>query len=149
MNQLGLSKLAEKEYKGVSVIAVFRKDGKVLLGRRRDNALWTNPGGHIEGSEKPIVAAQRELKEETGIDIPVDKFIKLGPGKKVVAVNKAKLEIFPFGVEYEGPVTGSSDPDGEINKWKWCNSEDLEQEVKENLHVPKENVLFDRLGIKY
>lgn len=50
-------------------IAVFKEDS-VLLARRGNGQLkgiWSLPGGHIEPGEKAIEAAQRELKEETGV----------------------------------------------------------------------------------
>jgi hypothetical protein len=36
----------------VSLVAVF-SDGKLLLGKRRDNGKWTLPGGHLEEGRGP------------------------------------------------------------------------------------------------
>jgi len=129
----------------VAAIGVINK-GKILLGKRRDNDKWTNPGGHLEGSEKPQTGAQRELLEESGVDISVDKFIALGKGEKM---KSNKLTIYPFTVKYKGSVSGSTDPDEEIKQWRWCDMKNMPEDVLKNLHVPKQNVLFDRLGIKY
>ena len=46
---------------------------RVLIGRRRSGAypeLWAFPGGKQEGEETLAATAARELKEETGLDLP-------------------------------------------------------------------------------
>ena len=48
---------------------VFDTDGKVLLQRRGDSKKWGFPGGAIEIGETPEMAAVREVKEETGLDV--------------------------------------------------------------------------------
>lgn len=52
---------------GCGVIVV--KDGKVLIGTRKDNGLICGPGGHIEPGETPEEAAVRETREEFGINV--------------------------------------------------------------------------------
>lgn len=53
-----------------AVIAVVVRDGHVLLVRRRNRpnaGLWGFPGGKIEYGEAVLAAAERELREETGV----------------------------------------------------------------------------------
>ena len=50
---------------GCGVIVV--KDGKILVGNRKDNGLICGAGGHIEQGETPEDAAIRETREEFGI----------------------------------------------------------------------------------
>lgn len=52
---------------GCGVIVV--KDGKVLIGERKDNGLICGPGGHIEAGENSEDAAIRETREEFGINV--------------------------------------------------------------------------------
>ena len=54
---------------------VFDTDGKVLLQRRGDSKKWGFPGGAIELGETPEMAAVREVKEETGLDVRVSGLI--------------------------------------------------------------------------
>lgn len=54
---------------------VFNEKGEVLLQRRGDTNKWGFPGGAIELGETPEMAAIREAKEETGLDVEVGKLI--------------------------------------------------------------------------
>ena len=49
--------------------------------RKQDEHAWTIPKGLVESGEDPLDAAQREFKEETGIQ-PVAPFIPLGSVKQ-------------------------------------------------------------------
>lgn len=50
---------------------VTDENGRILLTRRRDNDLWTIPGGGMEPGETIAETALREVKEETGVDVEV------------------------------------------------------------------------------
>jgi ADP-ribose pyrophosphatase YjhB (NUDIX family) len=48
-------------------VLVQRSEGEVLLQLRRDGRYWSLPGGALEPEESLEDAAQRELREETGL----------------------------------------------------------------------------------
>lgn len=54
---------------------VFDSSGRVLLQRRGDSKKWGFPGGAIEIGETPEMAAIREIKEETGLDVRVSGLV--------------------------------------------------------------------------
>jgi len=54
---------------------VTDEQGRVLLGKRTDNTLWTIPGGTMKPGETIAETAIREVKEETGIDVEVVSLI--------------------------------------------------------------------------
>jgi ADP-ribose pyrophosphatase YjhB (NUDIX family) len=54
---------------------VTDEDGRLLLGKRTDNTLWTIPGGMMKPGETIEETAVREVKEETGIDVEVMSLI--------------------------------------------------------------------------
>lgn len=57
-----------------SVVAIVRDDdGRVLLIHKTDNDLWALPGGGHEIGESIAETVVREVKEETGYDVEVDR----------------------------------------------------------------------------
>ena len=62
---------------GVAVIVI--KDGKVLLGKRKNAhgaGTWQFPGGHLEFGESIEQCARREVMEETRLKL---RRIRMGP----------------------------------------------------------------------
>ena len=54
---------------------IFNSHGEVLLQRRGDCHQWGFPGETVELGETPQMAAVREVKEETGLDVEVGELI--------------------------------------------------------------------------
>lgn len=48
------------------VVVCSRWQGRMLLSRHRSRVTWETQGGHIEADETPLMAAHRELYEESG-----------------------------------------------------------------------------------
>jgi 8-oxo-dGTP diphosphatase len=71
--------VSEREYPGApqsAVGAIVSRSGRVLLVRRAhppSQGLWAIPGGRIELGETLQEAAEREIKEETGLTIRAGK----------------------------------------------------------------------------
>ncbi|GAB3923990.1 NUDIX hydrolase [Microlunatus endophyticus] len=61
-----------------SVVFDDRQDPtSVLLGRRADNGRWHLPAGIMEPDEQPAQALVREVLEETGVEIAIDRLVSL------------------------------------------------------------------------
>jgi ADP-ribose pyrophosphatase YjhB (NUDIX family) len=54
---------------------IYNQEGRVLLCHRRDMDAWNLPGGGLEPGELPNEAVVREVREETGLDVTVDRLI--------------------------------------------------------------------------
>jgi ADP-ribose pyrophosphatase YjhB (NUDIX family) len=52
---------------------IFDSDKKILLCHRRDYDLWNLPGGTLEAGESPWEAVIREVKEETGLEVKIER----------------------------------------------------------------------------
>ena len=54
---------------------IINADGHVLLQRRSDNGLWGLPGGGVEIGESVSTAIVREVQEETGLTVEIERLV--------------------------------------------------------------------------
>jgi len=54
---------------------VTNERGEILMQRRVDNDFWALPGGTMDFGETIVQTAEREVQEETGLDVRVDGII--------------------------------------------------------------------------
>jgi ADP-ribose pyrophosphatase YjhB (NUDIX family) len=52
---------------------VIRQDGRILAIQRRDNEHWEPPGGVLELDETFAAGVRREVLEETGVEVEVER----------------------------------------------------------------------------
>ena len=68
------SRMAATPKHSVSVAGiVVRDDGRVLVIKRDDNGHWEAPGGVLELDESFEAGVQREVMEETGLTVTVER----------------------------------------------------------------------------
>lgn len=122
-------------------------DGKMLMGKRRDNGKWTNPGGHLDPGEAPIDGAIRELYEEAGIKAEKKDLVHL-VSEKVTTPQGKKYVIHAYKYEIKDKPSTSmkEDPDAEVHRWQWVNYEPMSKDILDNLHSPK-NCILKEMGI--
>lgn len=66
--------MADTPKHSVSVAGiVIRDDGRILAIQRRDNHHWEPPGGVLELDETFEAGVRREVHEETGVDVEVER----------------------------------------------------------------------------
>ena len=86
---------------------IFNETGeKILLTRRADNGEWCLPGGAMESGESVSEACEREVLEETGLQVQIKRLIG-------VYSNRDMLVEYPDGnqfqivvLNFEARVTG-------------------------------------------
>ena len=101
------------------VCAIFEKDGKILICRRKEGlkneGKWEFPGGKVIDGESMLKALRREIKEELNIDI------KIGDQVSKVKYFEGKFTLLAFKCEALSPIISSNDHD----KLEWVAKEKL------------------------
>ena len=115
-------------------------DDRILLahwneGRR---SAWTMPGGGLEPGEDPERAAQREVREETGYRVAIERLLGIHsrvipPGRRLTPGAEAPLHT--LRIVYRARVTGGRlrhEKDGSTDRAEWFPLADVDdlQRVK-------------------
>ena len=70
------------------VCAIIVDDaGRVLLNRRTDTGKWATIGGTVEPDEQPADALIREVYEETGLTIAIDRIVGVSTAPRATLPN--------------------------------------------------------------
>jgi ADP-ribose pyrophosphatase YjhB (NUDIX family) len=92
--------------------AILDEQQRVLLTRRADNGQWCLPGGAVESGESVAEACEREVVEETGLNVRVKRLVGVysHPDQLVVYPdgNKAYIVALHFAAEILGGKLGLS-----------------------------------------
>lgn len=95
-------------------VLLFRGNKLLILQRAGEHMNytpdWCIPGGHVDEGEEFRTAAQRELFEETGIDVPEDTLMEVGVAK----TKNAEIHYFMGHVDDESPAFVVVDGEEEI-----------------------------------
>lgn len=107
---------------GVGIL-VFKK-GKVLLTKRRQShgkGEYGGPGGHLEFGETFLECAQRECKEEAGIEITNIRFLCLSHVKRYKGKHYVDVGLLADWKNGEPEVL---EPE-KLEKWDWYDPNNL------------------------
>ena len=108
---------------------ICRQDDKILFVRKARRK-WNLPGGRIEANEAPRQAAQRELAEETGLQVEAMAYL-------------APLELYQtlhYVFETALPEPQNPRPQNEIADCRWFSLEEL---AKRNVNKAIRRLLKD------
>lgn len=91
---------------------IFDDQRRALLTRRADNGLWCVPGGGMESGESATEACEREVLEETGLNVRVKRLVGVysNPDQLVIYPDggKAHFVVMNFEAEIIGGELGLS-----------------------------------------
>lgn len=133
-------------YPRIGVAAIIIKDDKVLLGERinaHGNGTWAFPGGHLEFGEPFEACAQREVFEETGLQI--EHFECVGLTNDIFTADNLHYVTVFLLAHIENGTPKVLEPK-KCRQWQWYNPEKL----PEPLFLPIQNLLknapnFDKI----
>ncbi|SHU93205.1 Putative MutT/NUDIX-like protein [Mycobacteroides abscessus subsp. abscessus] len=96
---------------------VFDDDGRVLVIRRNDNGNWEAPGGVLELGESFEEGVRREVLEETGIEVSIER---------LTGVYKNLTHGIVALVYRCRPAGGDTHPTAEAREVRWMTREQVE-----------------------
>lgn len=119
---------------GTSAI-IFNNERKFLLTQRSDNYRWCLPGGAVESGESVAEACEREVLEETGLNVRVTRLVGVYSHADQLVVykdgNKAQIVAIHFEAEIVGGELGLSD---ETTDFGFFTAEEMENLPMMGLH---------------
>ncbi len=118
--------MSEEQRPKVGVGVMVIKDGKILLGKRKNahgDGAYAWPGGHLEYMESIVECAKREAKEEAGIEIDNVRFLRLLNFKDYAPKHYIDIALIADWKSGEPVVC---EPD-KCEGWDWYDSQNLPQ----------------------
>ncbi|MDP2776534.1 MAG: NUDIX domain-containing protein [Anaerolineales bacterium] len=89
---------------GCSAILFDKTRKKVLLTQRTDNGRWCLPGGVMESGESAAEACEREVWEETGLQVRVTRLIGVYSNPDQLVVYPDGEKIFMVVLSFEAEI---------------------------------------------
>ncbi len=132
-----------------SVVAAVRDDqGRVLLIHKTDNDLWALPGGGHEVGESIADTVVREVKEETGFDVEVDRLVGTytNPGH-VMAYDDGEVRQ-QFSIAFTARlIGGQAQTSRESKRVEWVDPSEVDRlPMHPSMRMRLQHALEDRPG---
>ena len=114
---------------------IFNGDEKLLMiERHRDGEhYFVLPGGHVNAGETPELAAVREVREETGLEVSIDKLLYTSSDDKFGNNQRIYLCTYRGGEPALQPdsIEAYLQASGELQEWKpaWFTLEELKEKI--------------------
>lgn len=100
----------------VSAICFQREDGAVLTVRKRGTHAWMLPGGKPEAGETAAECAVREVFEELGVEIALDRIEPMGEFE-TRAANEAGFALHASVFRTREPIKPMAQAEIEALRW--------------------------------
>ena len=106
---------------------VIIENDKVLVNKHGDTDFWKFPGGRMENFDDLDLqqVAQREAKEEMGIDIEI-----IRPMSTLLSKKDESIVVL---VHYLAKRIGEIQPGEDIREWEWLDIHNLPDDVAPNI----------------
>lgn len=117
----------------VSVYALVRKKGRILLTQDHHKPGWKLPGGGVEKEELIIEALRREVREEVNLEIRIRQLLGIANWLKKGS-SQARIRIY-FGAEVHGGQLSLGE--NEVSAARWFSREELRRLKKGDFLLPQ------------
>ena len=109
-----------------AMAAVRREDGRLLVARRTDDGEWSLPGGFTHLGENVAHTVVREVREETGLEIQLERLLGISSQIQPWAYPNGDQAQAVVSMFLARPLSGELRPDGvEISQVRWITPEEL------------------------
>lgn len=131
----------------VGVCAIIEnKNGDILLQKRSDNHTWCLPGGHMEIGETAEIAVKREVYEEMGVNLTVEKFTGIYTNRSIMTYPNGD-QSFPIGIFLTGTIEGGLLINDEVLDVKYFSKDALPEDILEVHKEPLRDYINGQRGI--
>ncbi|KAA2254662.1 NUDIX hydrolase [Solihabitans fulvus] len=116
----------------VAAYAVCVRDGRVLLARwvGPKGKLWTLPGGGVDHGEDPYDAVRREVTEETGHTVEVERLVGVHSDQRVFSDgDEPPRDLHSVRIVYAARVVGGElrdEVDGSTDTAAWFGLDEVD-----------------------
>jgi ADP-ribose pyrophosphatase YjhB (NUDIX family) len=99
-----------------AIAIVVDATGRILFSERGDGGGWSLPGGALDPLETPEDAVVREVREETGLEVTIDRFVGIYMHPYAYQDTERMLILHVFVCHLSG---GTLRPTGEAPRHGW------------------------------
>ena len=110
---------------GVTAVVLDRTGQRVLLVRRSDNGAWAPISGITDPDEQPAQCAVREAREETGVEIAVERLVSVTTEPETLHVNGDRAQYLDITFRCRHVEGDPHVADDESTDVAWFDSLDL------------------------
>ncbi len=134
--------MEDKKYPHVGIgVMIQNEQGQVLLGLRKGShgsGEWCFPGGHLEMGEGFFTCAQRETKEETGLDVDEFELISVSNETRYLESDGEHFLVLGIKAVYRGGEPKLMEPN-KFLEWGWFDLDNLPDKLFQGTDVMIEN----------
>lgn len=114
---------------------MMNENGELLFQKRSaikkvNPNRWTRTGGHVDSGETPLIGVQREVQEEVGVNIPLDKFELINIEKNATTHSKHFTHNYFVLVNYK--IDEYTMQQEEVSDLKYITIEEMERAIQEH-----------------
>ncbi len=116
-----------------ALVFVQDRDGRFAVVHTPRRDAWGSPGGALEQGESAAVAAVREVREETGLELAevdiepcaYERFEVVGEFSGILPPGRSYVQIYRTTIEVRAPKLQASEDD--VDGWRWVDRDGLEE----------------------